>query len=233
MCVGVLILSKTRAPPHRCFVLTLGFHPDVALRRLFEANPPPNREDKVIIVTGPMIEGVRKSYQFLISQLMSYKVKNHKLVSLNPNEPHNAMWKLAKNLYDCRESRVIVELGAGLRSLGTLIASTLINLGFTATFHVLHETGEGETTIPEGVVEFLREINRRRGEARLLATLLENEGATANELARILGTKEKTIHNRLSQLRRLGLVHKRGRGTARLTHWGKTIAEIIRKYDLA
>lgn len=204
----------------------------MVLRRLFETSPKPGKNDKIIIVTGPLIDDVKKTYTFLASQLSTLNLPPPQLVSLNTQHAHEALARLAGSLHQCRDREVIAELGGGMRAIGALVTTLLITLGFNATIHVFHETMGAEMTLPAPTLDFLRNIHRHREEARLLVALLENKDATSNELSHILGTKEKTVHNRLSRLRKRGLVQKRGRGTPQLTPWGRTLAQIIKQYNL-
>ena len=213
----------------RCFIATLGPKPDNVIKRLFTSTPPLQADDDIFIVTPPPTKSIMTAFNFLRSQLPFYGYyKEVRHIVVEPRDSYESLLRMMSEIRECKGKHVILELGEGPRFLALVLALLLPSLGFKVSIYTTSK--EEEEAMPWGIVEFIKNGFERKSESRLLVAMLENEGFSSSQLAGVLRTKEKTVQNRISKLRRLGLVEKRGKGPPRLTLWGRIIASLIKIY---
>ena len=212
----------------RCFVISMGLDMDLLFKRLMSISPPITFGDHVLIVAGTPSRKQRKIRRTLQEQLSIYGYDGPiRHIIVEPDNPAKSMQELTKHLRDCRGRTVYFEAGSRLCLLDIEVLILLILLGFETHINIKQEDG-AMVSIPWGVIVFLKELGSRKSEARLIDAMAANPGADIGTLARILGVSEKTVRNKISHLRKLGLVERRRRGVPRLSEWGNALAEIIR-----
>ncbi len=214
----------------KCFAITLGFHENIALRRLLKYSNL-KRGDKIFLFSGSTIDAVMEAYESLNLYLSKIGVEPSRLVSIRVNEPHDSIISIVEALKPCRNKLIIAELGGGLRGVGMLLLFTLLSLDYKFELHSQIEGSSKSVDIPWNIIDSIKSIRTNRKDADILLKLLDVPGLSIKELAMELETNEKTIANRVSRLRKKGLIEKRGRGSPRLTLWGESIARILKLLD--
>ena len=215
----------------RCFVVTLGFHEDVVVRRLVECGC--RRGDVVVVFTGPPCEGVRRAFEGLRVLGLRAGFGEPRLVHLDPLDAPGCVSRVVSCLVDagCGERRVVAEVGAGLRGVGLCVLLGLLAGGFEFDLFVELEGFGKNMFIPGSVLRAL--VGGLSGfDARVLTAIASCPGCSQAEMAREAGIKPKTFANRVSVLRRMGLVEKRGRSPPRLSEWGAVVVKALRARGL-
>lgn len=132
---------------------------------------------------------------------------------------------LSKALSKCRGCRVIAEFGGGLRCVGYLTLLALLALNLEFDLHVRVEGSDSDMKIPWEVINCVAR-GLRSLDYKVMKVLAETGGCSEKEAAEQAGVGEKTVRNRLAELRRKGFVEKRGRSEPRLTVWGETLVKL-------
>ena len=215
--------------PEKCYVITLGFHEDVALRRLLKYSNI-KRGDKIILFSGSLIDAVKEAYDSLKLYLSKIGVESQQLVSIDPSKPEEAIPRIIEELKECRDKKIITELGGGQRGVGMLILLSLLVLGYKFDLHSQIEGTKHSTDIPWEIIQALKEIPKKEKDKHLLK-LINNNELTIKEIAEEIGVSEKTVSNRITMLRKMGLISKRGRGNPKITTWGRTLVKIIESLE--
>jgi len=208
----------------RCFVISLGFHEDVALRRIAESSA--RSDDRIVIVTGPPVPASQKTVDSLKLYASRLGLAEPVVLHLDPESPSSSIVRLAEVLArECSGRRLVLEIGGGLRANVALVLLAAAALKMEFSIESTIEGSSAALRVPWGFLEYaLYGLETR--DAQLLSTLAKGGFESSGELARALGVGEKTVVNRISHLRRLGLVAKRGRGRPELTEWGLAVARL-------
>ena len=207
----------------RCFIFTLGFHEDVVLRRLNEEGA--RRGEEILVVSGPENPGVRRAFESLRNYALKVGYSEPRIIHVDPSEPHKALVEIAEFLSGCRGCRVVAEFGGGLRCVGYLTLLALLALGVEFNLHVRIEGSDTDVKVPWEVVEpIAKEL--RNLDYKIMSVLARTGGCSEKEVAEEAGIGEKTVRNRLAELRRRGLVEKKGRSEPKLTPWGEAIVKL-------
>ena len=218
----------------RLFIFTLGFHENFALRRLSTEGA--GRGDVVeVFTTSPAASGVIRAYESLkqmASRFMEVEVLGLREVDLASGLPRASLTVLEhlEPLVASGRTRVIADLSGGSRGVGYAVhlALSLVR-GLEVDVYLQSDTSDAwELHLPTTVSSLISA--RLPGDVEdMLITVLESEGATVDELARLTGLAAKTISNRLSRLQKMGLAVRRGRRRGvYLTEWGRLLAEAMR-----
>jgi CRISPR locus-related DNA-binding protein len=210
----------------RCFIITLGFHSDVGLRRIAEKGVKPG--DKVLIVSGPPVQASKQAIEefVLYASKVNVDQKNIREIHVDPLKASEGIEEIARTIEDfCGEEGIILELGGGLRAVSALVLLTLFGLRRKFAIESSVEGTGMSYSVPEGFVDFLiNRVGTRDGD--VIEKLRESDDSDARELAKSIGCGEKTVVNRMSALKKIGLIEKQGRGSPKLTVWGEAAASI-------
>ncbi|AFH43381.1 CRISPR-associated CARF protein Csa3 [Fervidicoccus fontis] len=208
----------------RCFIINIGFHADVGLRRITDSSIKPG--EKIILISGPEnpSSGKALSEFKLFATKAGIKESDIKVLHLDLDKPWESAVKLADLISkECSEGELVLELGGGMRGTAVLILLSAIASGKRVSIETTIEGSPQSLRIPWGFLRFvISGIGSRDGD--ILEALYNNRGSTPKDISRILNIGEKTIVNRITKLKKMGFIEKRGRGLPSLTPWGEAAA---------
>jgi CRISPR locus-related DNA-binding protein len=209
----------------RLFAFTLGYTENFALRRLNRARAGPY--DYVAVFTvEPVAEGVKDAYENLKALAKKMGVVDVYMIELPQGNMGEALAKALSALRSFVKAGyepVIFDITGGSRYIVAVILLAALALrGVKREVWVSSDTGGGwEAVIPYSVLEALTGDMRREHIEILKALSSWETGMTVGELSERLGLSEKTVRNRVSELKRMGFCVQRGRGGAiKITEWG-------------
>ncbi|MCS7099436.1 MAG: CRISPR-associated CARF protein Csa3 [Sulfolobales archaeon] len=192
----------------RVFIVSLGFHEDVVMRMFVSRSI--TEKDRVYLITGSKAQQVASAYDSLVALCRKMKLPDPELVEI-PMDLFGGVSRIVEILKRADEE-IVVDLSGGMRYLLVFALVALFLSGRSATIYVRPESGEDiEIKVPRQVLEIAR--NPPRGiHVEILRAVRDSEGISAKDLSRVLGKSAKTIANCLTELGRLGLISRRGRG---------------------
>ena len=188
----------------------LGFHESTVLRLLQEYRV--SRRDRIVVLTcKPLVGGVKRAYESLRALCTTQGFPDPDLVELECSSFYQSFRAVYSRLLDLDAEEDVLEVGAGLRILGYTAMLALLRLG--RPFKVHYEPEAGSLNPQEIPWEFIEVVIRglSPSEADILEIVLGSPGITIGEIASVTGRKEKSVRNIVSQLRKKGLIDKRGR----------------------
>lgn len=209
----------------RSYFVTLGFNETFLLRLLSETSA---REDDslTIIVPSPISSGTEAA-------LDNLKVQAERLYGLTPRvveiSLEGSFVELLGRVLDqvlVLAQPIITDLTLGMRMLDSLILTALIVTGKEFQAYVRDESGGGKV-ISFGKSEINALMRQYSVEEMRLLDALRRTG-DIRELASTLGKSEKTLQNKVSELKRFGIVTMVGRDRkVRLTPLGECVMKLV------
>lgn len=214
----------------KSYLITLGFQEGYAIRFLTSTQAQP--EDKlVIVVPSPIVEGARNTLEALKAQCYVHRWPQPEVreLSISPEDPFKPISDMLNIIFSLEEP-IYTDLSLGMRMMNALI---LLSLLFSRKKFKLFVRDEGGGTKElsfnsSEIYALLR--NYSTEEAKLLAKLNSSDKGerTVEFLAKELGKSDKTVQNKISELKKLGLITQKGKSKAyELTALGKCVVEII------
>ncbi|MEM0021493.1 MAG: CRISPR-associated CARF protein Csa3 [Fervidicoccaceae archaeon] len=210
----------------RCFIINIGFHSDVGLRRISDSYV--KKGEKIIIISGPENPTSLKAIEEFKHFASKLGLDNNLVTTIHMNfdRPWESIVKLTEVIKkECGDRHLILELGGGMRGASVLVLLSALASGQKFSIESAIEGSPETLRIPYGFIDFI--INRfGTKDGEILEAILESPRASYKEIAAKLHIGEKTVINRISRLRKIGLVEKRGRGYPALTPWGEAAARL-------
>ena len=152
------------------------------------------------------------------------------MVDVDPSSWEKAMLKIVETVKGLCEDEVVIDATGGSRALIliVLLSAIVLSTKCKVSLYVQSDTGEGwEVMLRDNQIRLLRP-SLTKEKLRIILEIKRRPGVSVEELSDILNVKEKTLKNRLGELRGEGLVVRKGRGGGVfLTPWGKIVAEMF------
>ncbi|MEB3691951.1 MAG: CRISPR-associated CARF protein Csa3, partial [Caldisphaeraceae archaeon] len=202
----------------RLFIATLGFHEDVVLRILNKYYAGAGDVIKVFTL-HPAAGAAKKAFEYLRTDLIKLGISNDniKLIEVPEGDMVESLSLFINEISESGEKpeEIIFCLGGGSRIVvvPATIASMIISLsGIKVKISITSEAYTGGITEASAdwfsIPAFISEQR-----IRLLEAIGNNEGANIAKISNILGQKEKTIKNRISELKPVSYTHLRAHET--------------------
>ena len=204
----------------KSYFVTLGFNEAFLLRLLAETNAV--QEDRlVIVVPKPMAEGTKSALENVRAQAVRLKYPAPEVREIELSSFDSALLDIISALVPLQEP-IITDLSMGMRMVNALILLSLIVTGKQFRAY-LREEGSGRAmSFTDQDLRAL--LNDYSGEDLKLLSVLSSSPMRLDELAKSLGKSEKTVMNRASELKKLGLVKVAGKDRqVELTGLGKVL----------
>ena len=197
----------------RLFILTIGFEEKFAIRMITRHGL--DIGDKLLIITGPIIDKVEKTITFLKDFIAKYYGKEIELevYQVKPEEEFN--WNLLRILERLsheteRYDKIIVNLSGGMRILNLLTYTATILLATKIrnklTVELETEDSKALIRIPVETMITLTTAKTLTKEKIQILKLLQGEPLTVKQLAHKLEKDQSTIRRHIQDLISLGLV---------------------------
>lgn len=192
----------------KSYFVTLGFNETFLLRLLYETSA--QKEDKlVIVVPSPIVSGTKTALESIKAQAVKLNYPEPEVHEIEISDFDKAFSQILDYLLPLPEP-VVSDLTLGMRMMNVLILLALIVSGKKFTVYVREESGGSRMiTFNDNVVKaLLRDYSKE--ELKLLSVLVNNS-LSVSELATSLGKSEKTVLNKLAELKKLGLLTQKGK----------------------
>lgn len=208
----------------KSYFVTLGFTESYLIRLLNETSA--QREDKlVIIVPSPIASGTKSTLESIKAQAVKLNYPEPEVYEIEISDFDSAFSQILDHLLPLPEP-IVSDLTLGMRLMNTLILLAIIVSGKRFTIYVREEGGGSKVlSFNKNVVNaLLRDYSKE--ELKLLS-ILANTGLSVSELATIMGKSEKTLINKLTELRKLGTLHQKGKDRkVELTSLGLNVVKL-------
>ncbi|QXJ28855.1 CRISPR locus-associated DNA-binding protein Csa3 [Saccharolobus shibatae B12] len=193
----------------KSYFVTMGFNETFLLRLLNETSA--QKEDNlVIIVPSPIISGTRTAIDSLRAQTSRLNYPFPRVYEIDITDFNSALSKILDILLPLSEP-IISDLTMGMRMINTLLLLGIIVSRKKFTIYVRDEGG-GSKVISfsdKAITALMRDYSRE--EMKLLNLLYETKGAGVTELAKMLDKSEKTLINKIAELKKFGILIQKGK----------------------
>jgi len=208
----------------KSYFVTLGFTESFLLRLLYETSA--QREDKlVIVVPSPIVSGTKSTIESIKATAARLNYPEPEVYEIEISDFDRAFSQILDRLLPLPEP-IISDLTLGMRLMNALILLAIIVSGKRFTIYVRDEGGGSRVmSFNENITRaLLREYSKE--ELKLLSTLANNS-LSVSELAKALGKSEKTLLNKLGELKKLGILSQKGKDRkVELTSLGLNVVKI-------
>lgn len=207
-----------------CLIVTLGFHSDIGLRRIADRGV--KTADRILVIFGPSIPASEKAVKEfkLYASKAGVKEENMQTLRIDPAEPWKGIPAIAQKIREvCGDRSIVVEAGGGLRGITVMLMLALFSMKRSFSVETSIEGTDSDLEIPEGFIQFLMSRLGTK-DSQLLRAVLNSGNMSVKDIAKATGCGEKTVVNRISYLKKLGLVERKGRSPLKLTPWGEAAA---------
>ncbi|GBF09752.1 transcriptional regulator [Aeropyrum pernix] len=218
----------------RVFAFTLGFHENFAIRTLSSYSA--DAADSIVAFTYKPVSGaVKTAFHNLASIAARIGVGDHRLVGLDPGDGLAGMAaSMLRHVGDYVKlgayTRVVFDVTGGpkMLSLSAFIAAMLLSGIRSVEITVQSETAQEYFEKVSGTPFAMFRVSLGREKAAILRYVAEKPGSKPAAIAADMGLSPKTVYNKAGELRRLGLLYRRGRGGGLFpTSWGNLIAAYL------
>ncbi|WP_016731902.1 CRISPR-associated CARF protein Csa3 [Saccharolobus islandicus] len=193
----------------KSYFVTMGFNETFLLRLLNETSA--QKEDNlVIVVPSPIISGTRTAIDSLRAQTSRLNYPLPKVYEIDITDFNTALSKILDILLPLPEP-IISDLTMGMRMINTLLLLGIIVSRKKFTVYVRDEGG-GSKVISfndKAIMALMRDYSRE--EMKLLNVLFETKGTGVAELAKMLDKSEKTLINKVAELKKFGILIQKGK----------------------
>ena len=204
----------------KSYFVTLGFNESFLLRLLAETNAA--QDDRlVIVVPRPMAEGTRNALENVKAQAVRLKYPTPEVREIGLDSFESALFEVVSALIPLKEP-IITDLSMGMRMVDALILVSLLVTGKQFRVYLREETTGRPVSFSSQDLRAL--LNDYSGEDLKLLSALSSSPMRLEDLAKAVGRSEKTVMNRISELKRLGLIRVTGKDRqVELTGLGKVL----------
>jgi CRISPR locus-related DNA-binding protein len=215
----------------KSYFVTLGFNESYLLRLLNETSA--QKEDKLLIVVpSPIVEGTKAAIENLRIQTLRLRYPNPEVIEIKINTFDDILSQLLDNLLPLQEP-IISDLTMGMRLMDALILIAILVSRKKFTIYLRDENGGSRVVSfnSSDINALFKEYSSE--EFKMLYTIFKNNTISTFELSKILGKSEKTIQNKISELKKLGILTQKGKDrTVELTSLGLNVIKLIRNSRL-
>ncbi|WCM36859.1 CRISPR locus-related DNA-binding protein [Sulfolobus islandicus] len=215
----------------KSYFVTLGFNETYLLRLLNETSA--QREDKLLIVVpSPIVEGTKAAIENLKIQTLRLRYPNPEIIEIKISSFDDILSQLLDNLLPLQEP-VISDLTMGMRLMNTLILIAILVSRKKFTIYLRDENGGSRVVsfTSSDINALFKEYSSE--EFKMLYSIFRNNAISTFELSKILGKSEKTIQNKISELKKLGILTQKGKDrTVELTSLGLNVIKLIKNSKL-
>ncbi|QKR00735.1 CRISPR locus-related DNA-binding protein [Metallosphaera tengchongensis] len=206
----------------KTYLSTMGFHESFMLRLLARTNA--SKEDElVIVVPRPVVGGVADAIEGLRATCYRMRYPEPKVEEIEVGDFPKTLSQVAM-IVGRSKGFVYTNLSLGLRLMDTVILLSLISTRRPFVAYFFNETGEGSEVVVRGEEVYSLLEDYTAEDMRLLMTVGKGEGVALSDLAKGLGKSEKTVVNRVSELKKRGLLNLRGKDRGvELTELGRAL----------
>lgn len=210
----------------KSYLSTLGFNENFLLRLLTSTQA--NKEDKlVIILPTPVVKATKTALDNLKAQCSRLNFPEPEVYELDMSKDFFSILTDVVKIVSSLKEPIYTSLSLGMRIMNVLILLSLILSEKKFKAFVSEESGEGREYVFESS-DLTALLRRYSEEEREMLNEIAKGSVTAEELAERLKKSEKTVLNKVSEFKKLGIVAQKGRGKAiELTGLGKCVVEII------
>ncbi|QGA53934.1 CRISPR locus-related DNA-binding protein [Sulfolobus sp. E5-1-F] len=213
----------------KSYFVTMGFNETFLLRLLNETSA--QKEDSlVIVVPSPIVSGTNTAIESLRAQISKLNYPLPKVYEIDIVDFNSALSKILDLLLPLPEP-IISDLTMGMRMINTLILLGIIVSRKKFTVYVRDEGGGSRViSFNDGIMRALmREYSKE--EMKLLNVLHEMEGASVTELAKMLNKSEKTLINKVAELKKYGILIQKGKDRkVELNELGLNVIKLNRSF---
>uniref|UniRef100_UPI0001E3063C CSA3 n=1 Tax=Saccharolobus solfataricus (strain ATCC 35092 / DSM 1617 / JCM 11322 / P2) TaxID=273057 RepID=UPI0001E3063C len=193
----------------KSYFVTMGFNETFLLRLLNETSA--QKEDSlVIVVPSPIVSGTRAAIESLRAQISRLNYPPPRIYEIEITDFNLALSKILDIILTLPEP-IISDLTMGMRMINTLILLGIIVSRKRFTVYVRDEGG-GSRVISfndNTIRALMRDYSRE--EMKLLNVLYETKGTGITELAKMLDKSEKTLINKIAELKKFGILTQKGK----------------------
>ncbi|BDB98537.1 CRISPR-associated CARF protein Csa3 [Saccharolobus caldissimus] len=215
----------------KSYFVTLGFNETYLLRLLNETSA--QKEDKLLIVIpSPIVEGTKAAIENLRIQTLRLHYPNPEIIEIKISTFDDILSQLLDNLLPLQEP-IISDLTMGMRLMDALILIAILVSRKKFTIYLRDENGGSRVVSfnSSDMNALFKEYSSE--EFKMLYTIFKNNTITTFELSKILGKSEKTIQNKISELKKLGILTQKGKDrTVELTSLGLNVIKLIKNSRL-
>jgi CRISPR-associated protein Csa3 len=193
----------------KTYLSTMGFHESFVLRLLSRTNA--TRDDELIIVVPkPVIGGVAEAIDSLKASCSRMRYPEPRVEEIELGDFPSTLSQILDVVLSSK-GIIHANLSVGLRSMDVLILLAILLSRKPFFAYLMSESGEGHEIVVKGdeVYSLLKEYTVE--DLKLLYAISRKGEVTLSELANELGKSEKTVVNRLNELKKAGLVVIKGK----------------------
>ncbi|WP_338602870.1 CRISPR-associated CARF protein Csa3 [Sulfolobus tengchongensis] len=212
----------------KSYFVTLGFNETYLLRLLNETSA--QKEDKlVIVVPSPIVSGTRTAIENVKIQSYRLHYPEPEVHEIKLSDFNTTLSQILDYLLPLPEP-IISDLTIGMRMFNSLILINILISKKKFTVY-LRDEGGGSTVISfndNAINALLRDYTKE--EMRMLDVIKRNNGISTTELAKVLGKSEKTLLNKITELKKIGIVTQKGKDRkVEITPLGENAMKLIEK----
>jgi len=214
----------------RLFIFPIGFHEDFAIRTLNKFSA--SKEDKIIAITlSPAVNATKNAFNSLSLNAQRIGISDINLIEIDSTDFSKVVMTIIKKFNELNiiPEQIIIDTSGGLRifDLALFFSGFLLSLkGFKSTLIIQPESANYETTSLD-LRDLLNILRLDASSIEIINQVDVNEGSTIEELSAKLNVADKTIRNKISELKKLNLIMQKGRGQGiYLTDLGLLVKEL-------
>ncbi|AWR98098.1 CRISPR locus-related DNA-binding protein [Acidianus sulfidivorans JP7] len=193
----------------KSYFVTMGFNETFLLRLLNETSA--QKEDNVIIIVpSPIVSGTAAAIDSLKAQTSRLNYPIPRVYEIDINNFNSSLSKILDILLPLPEP-IISDLTMGMRMINALILFAIVVSRKKFTVYVRDEGGGSKViSFNDNIVRALMK-DYSSEEMKLLNLLYETKGIGVTEIAKMLNKSEKTLINKLAELKKLGILTQKGK----------------------
>lgn len=208
------------------YFVTIGFHESFILRLLSHTNA--TKSDRlVIVVPKPIIGGVAEAIESLRANCSRLHYPEPEVHEIEIKDFAETLSQIVSVINSLGRGIIISNLSAGMRLMDAIILVGLIASRRDFIVYLLDEGGEGREMVIDSseVSTLIKDYSTE--EIKLLMAVEKLGKTTVPELAKLLGKSEKTVMNRISEMKKEKLIALKGKDReVVLTSLGKIVVDV-------
>ncbi len=207
-----------------CYVFTLGFHADHAIRRLSRAR---DVESVVVVTARPVVRAVQNAFMEIVAFCDRAGLPRPVLLDVPLEDPAGAVYAILRAVNGAKH--VVVDVSGGMRIVTflTVVAAMIASRrSYVEVFASGEREDAPEVRVPMLVLHALL-FGGLGGEKRAILELLDRFGEmSVSDIAKAIDRSERTVRAHLADLRRYELVE--GGSKVRISGWGRLLMALSR-----